>query len=463
MLEIAEYLKKLHKFYTREGCFMNLNKKRIEKKLVNIDYILLILGVLSIILLRKNGLLSSDSNIQLFQAKIGYYNDWHPVIMGFIWFKLNNFFKEIDSLYYFHLIVFFLGIWNIIYFLRKKSIVLSVCFVLIVFLVSFRGNLLFYIWKDTGMYVIYLFIIGISLNLKNSLNKYIKFLLIIFSILLLTYSISIRSNSIFSGFIMLILIFYSSGIKILKTVIFALVVWILVILSNNYFTYKYLNTKKLYPLKYIMISDIYQINYRKNKNIPNFLKGKAYSIENERIAFEDTPNINKYVHYKLINLVGNSLINGIDIKNIQKQEIENYKNIYQNLNEKEILENYNFIKSYWFNLIKENPIIFLKIKIKFFINLVGGCSFILLMTMNLILQYFYSFKKKRIKQLLIYLSSCFYLWPYFIFNPSYDYRYVAYCILVEIFMFIYVIYNNFEDISKRILTLKRNERKLMEK
>ena len=439
----------------------------MKRLIKNMDILILILGILNSVFIKNTGLFSSDPKVQLYQAIINYYNDWHPPMMGFVWNKLNNIFGKMDTLYWVHIVIFFSGAFFIMLYIRKKSLYMSLVFLIVITIISYKESLLFQLWKDTGMYVVYIFIIGISLNMEKLKNKYIKLILLGISYILLFYSISIRANSVFSGIIMIFLLFYSFKKELLKSLIISTILWLGILGVNYYFIYEYLHTKKLYPIKYIMISDIYQISYRTNKNIPEFLRGSNYSEEREKEIFENNPNINKYIRYDklLIKLVGENLLSSAkknyDKQNLNERDLEEYISNYQNLNDKEILENYNLIKNYWFNLIKENPIMFIKIKIKFFINLVGGLEFIFLMMLNLILQYFYSFKKKKIKQLLIYMSSCFYLWPYLIFNSSYDYRYIAYCILVEIFMFIYIIYTNFEDISNQILLLKKKEKEIM--
>lgn len=439
------------------------NKNLIVK---NLSVLLLYLIVIICLIINPRGLLSPDPIVQFYQALTSCYNDWHPPIMAFLWKKLFDVFKIPSILYYFHLALFLIGTLLIIKFLKRKSILLSIFFIIILSIVCFYERFIFYIWKDTGMFCSNLVIIGIVLLLPYLKNLKLKYFLCFVGIILNFYVMGIRANTVFSGLIMITLLLSNFSNNLLKSTIIGFLIWLGTIFSINLITYDYLKSEKFYPIRYIMVSDIYQICYRNNNDLPLFLQGYNYSKKNMTVFYDNIPNINKYVIEKIVNIPGgpelrSALLTQQNIYKISKEDLKFYIEKHKKIDMIQVETSYKLIKEYWFKIILENPITFLKIKIKYFIGLIG-IPMICLMFINLILQYIYSIKRKNIKQLLIYLSSCFYLWPYFIFNASYDYRYITYCVLIEVFMFVYIVYTNIEEVFEKIKKLKFIEREWMD-
>lgn len=395
------------------------------KKLKIIKIVLIL--ILSIItLLNNHALFSPDTTDQYFQAINNIYQDWHPPIMAYSWRQLIRLTNIKEVIYYIYYLFFILGVYSISKYIEKKSYFMSILFIVLTFILVRLGGTIFYIWKDTGMLSSYLLAIGLILNIK-----YGQKILALVILLIIFYGTSLRSNAIFASLPLILLLFYKLKKNNKLILLKSFFVWMVMIFIINFINYNFLNTKKLYPIQYIYISDIINMSMRKKIKIPKFLNVENYPEEELKERYINQPNINQYLAGKkpMIKMIG-------------------YGN-YSNYNDLEIKENYERVKNYWIKLVSNNKLLFFKLKIKFFIELL---SILLLITIyNFFIQVYLFFKKKLDLELLfLYISSIFYLLPYLIFNASYDMRYILYPIIIESFLFIHLTYINFETISNNI-------------
>lgn len=406
-----------------------------------------------IILLGPHALFSPDTKWQYKQLVGNVYSDWHPPIMAYFWKFLISIFRIKTILWYFHFIFFLIGSYLISEYLKKKSILISILFLILVFVFSYYGGTIKYIWKDTGTLSSYLFVIGVLINFKENDKLILKLFKGIICLVFIFYAQAIRSNVIFVSIPLICFVYYNFFENKIKCILITLLTWVIFIISINFISYNYLKAQKLYPVTYIMTSDIIQISKRLNKEIPNFLKTKYYEKEEFSEKYRNQPNINQYlVNSKNLNGKYKSMVKNSHY--FYRFQLKKDKKIYQN--------NYINLKEYWLGLIRNHPILFLKIKLKYFIKLLCFIFFPLVI-LNFFIKLYESIKKKiEIKVLLIYLSSICYLYPYFIFNTSYDFRYIAYPLIVECTLFIIFLYDNLDDILKFLKKIKCKDLKIVE-
>lgn len=155
-----------------------------------ISFFLLILGIVHALLLFYPGSLSVDSRNQLNQAMIGRYDDWHPPVMAWLWRHLLWFKSGPQPMLWFHLLLFWGGLYLIWYSLAKKHLWTRSLVPLIGFMppvISMVGV----IWKDIGLGACSLLIVGIWIS--EFKNEKIRLLLLW---PLLIYSSWVRHNAL---------------------------------------------------------------------------------------------------------------------------------------------------------------------------------------------------------------------------------------------------------------------------
>jgi hypothetical protein len=96
------------------------------------------------------GLMSSDSVLQLLQAKLGRYTDWHPPLMSFWWRALNHIYFGPAGLLVFHNVLFFTGLYLFIRASGFKMRERLLAMMILTFMPSVMTQL-GVIWKDTGL------------------------------------------------------------------------------------------------------------------------------------------------------------------------------------------------------------------------------------------------------------------------------------------------------------------------
>lgn len=394
--------------------------------LKNINKIALIIGI-AIILLIPHALMSPDSVGQFDQALRNSYEDWHPPLMAYSWRILYQITGIKTSIYYLYYILYSLGLIMISKYISKKSEVLSLVFIVITVIFTIFTKTGIYILKDFGMLASYLCSIGLILWIP-SLKKMKRVVIYFIVLILLIYGTAIRANAIFSVIPLIFLLnikIINKKIKTYRIIVVSLSMWGLLLFVINEINYNFLDAKKTYPQQYILISDLISLSYYKNLEIPEFMKTSKYTDPQFKLRYQHKANINNLIFGE---------------ESIIKQV--NSKSEYQKL------------EKIWFNTVKKNLLKFLFLKIKYFLELLRYIFFpIIISNLYCFLRKLFM-KKYNLDWDLIYLSSALYLYPYFIFNPSTDLRYIVYPIIIETFLFLQYLYMNIGKIHNFIDKIK---------
>lgn len=195
-----------------------------------------------------------DSNSSWSQFNLGEYNNWHPPILTVWWHLLH--FKGAIFLVHICVIVLSLTVISIRLLARNK---ISRTYVIICyFSLPLLFRLFSWVLKDIGMIAGLLFAVMLIIQIEQSTNKKIKYLLTSLLILALYYSFNIRANGVFAVFPILIYVFF----YVIRTMVFVnkLLLLLLSVISfvaiNNYVTVKVFNARDLIPQSYMLLTDL---------------------------------------------------------------------------------------------------------------------------------------------------------------------------------------------------------------
>lgn len=196
----------------------------------------------------------TDSNSSWTQFNAGEYNNWHPPILTVWWHLLHL--KGAIFLVHISAIVISLTIISIRLLAKYK---ISRTYIMICYFslpVLFR--LFSWVLKDIGMIAGLLVAVMLVIEIEQSTNKKIKYLLTSVLIFALYYSFNIRANGVFAVFPILIYVFFyvirtGNFASKLALLFFSMISFIVI---NNYVTNKIFNARNLIPQSYMLLTDL---------------------------------------------------------------------------------------------------------------------------------------------------------------------------------------------------------------
>ncbi|NBX68681.1 MAG: hypothetical protein EBR01_06945 [Proteobacteria bacterium] len=246
------------------------------------SFFLLIAGFLNALLTFYPGSMSPDSYDQLRQALTNHYNDWHPPVMAWFWRQLLWIKKGPQPMLFFHLGMFWGGLFLIWKQLAEKK---SWCRVLVPLIGVFPPiiGIIGVIWKDIGVGAALLMTVGLWSSLQSHFK--VKFVLIL---ILLTYATWARHQSLaltipfFLAIPWLPQISNRLELKRLSKYRFLIGCFlvVLVVASNRVFESFFLKAKPNYVVTTLYLVDLSKIEQETHlKLLPEAFKTKNYNQE----------------------------------------------------------------------------------------------------------------------------------------------------------------------------------------
>ncbi len=245
-----------------------------------ISFFLLILGAAQAVLTFYPGSMSFDSDQQFQQALSGTYEDWHPPIMAWLWHNLLWIKKGPQPMLFFHVGMFWLGLFLIWYRFAQKKRYAYLIVPLLGFLPSVI-SMMGVIWKDIGLGSSLVLVVGL-LVFNHRYKKLSAFLILI----LLFYGTAVRHNGIAATLPFYILCPYLFNLGFHKqrkwAALYPLLTGVSLVLLTIVFIGLWesyaLNAKKTYQYQYVFFHDLSFIGEKiKLEMIPEAFRTKNYS------------------------------------------------------------------------------------------------------------------------------------------------------------------------------------------
>ncbi|HEY3445909.1 MAG TPA: hypothetical protein VGK67_06060 [Myxococcales bacterium] len=149
-----------------------------------------LLGLTLTVAAFRPGYMSTDSLVQLAQARSGSFSDWHPPLMSWLWGRLDRVSPGPIGMLYFHNLLFW-GALSLLAGLTVRGVVLPGLVTLAVGLLPPVFALLGTIWKDVGLGTALLLAFALLLLAERRASRWS----LGFSIACLFYAFSTRHNS----------------------------------------------------------------------------------------------------------------------------------------------------------------------------------------------------------------------------------------------------------------------------
>lgn len=224
------------------------------------------------------GATSSDSRSQINQALTGSFEDWHPVVLAWIWSLLLKIWDSQLILLIFNLVIFWYAIFKL---LNSKADLnrfrfIFMIMVLFPWILNFQGVL----WKDVVLANTLLLMF--ALLSKEHLSKIENLLFI----LLFIFSINIRWNA-FPALIPPIYFWlklnFSNSKKLFLLAISSLAI-IVSVTVGLFFSYSVLDSKKTHPENVTIINDLVYFSYSSGTSlIPEVSKQEIENCQEKKV------------------------------------------------------------------------------------------------------------------------------------------------------------------------------------
>jgi hypothetical protein len=371
------------------------------------------------------GELSHDADVIYRGIVAGKYDDWHSPLLGFLIEQSNKlsavFLDRLPAsatMFVLTSIAYWLALYLISYRIKRISNYLA----LFVLIIGFSPNLfqqVSIVGKDSGLVISWLLAFGLMVNTPTR-DKYLKQSIFQgLSLILTLYGLTIRPNSIFAALPLIILWSYNwrPSLSIKGLLVASLAIWLSLTTISSYITYSIFHSSKTHPVQYILMSDIFAINYlTKSFHLPEVIAKNSPHLTNDvfQIRYEYSANIDWAYWGKN------------DIRMHFVRTDDEFKQLL----------------SSWFRIVWNNFPAYIHAKNHFFLELFtaekrswlrsrllyeGWVSLLILLTSVLLFsKYLYKEGENKINLfgLVMSLSGLLYLCPYYVFNATPAYRYL---------------------------------------
>lgn len=254
-----------------------------------VSFLFLLLAVCLAFVLFYPGSMSLDSWFQYDEARSGMYTDSHPPIMAWIWSLFLLIKDGPEPMFFFHLIMFWGGLFLIWYQSIRKGYKLYILAPLIGFLppVLSMGGV---IWKDIGLGSSLVLVLGLLFcwnRRRNWLFYFIYFFLF--------YATAVRKNSLaatipFFVFVPVFLFSYQglkNPFRAFKLAAFGFFLFVVTLFLIGIFEDNFLNAKKEHFGQTVLFHDLAYIGFHENVDlVPLAFKTSKYSRKTLAHALE---------------------------------------------------------------------------------------------------------------------------------------------------------------------------------
>ena len=197
-----------------------------------------------------------DSNYQYFQASSGYYNDWHPPIMAWLWSYLDFVVPGKGAMLLFHMSLYWIGFGLIaLAFDRWRKHWAAWAVILLAASPAFWA-LNVQLVKDVGLTVSALAAFAIVFWFRSRQRPIPKSLLLI-SLLLLTYATLVRANGIIATAPLFLFAVYPSILfKPLRFLIVCVPIVLLSLPLTSMFNHQVIGAIPTHPIRSLQLFDV---------------------------------------------------------------------------------------------------------------------------------------------------------------------------------------------------------------
>ena len=240
------------------------------------------LGLAATVYVFQPGYLSPDSITQLGHARSGYFTDWHPPLMSWVWRIVEKVHPGPLGMLLLHNLFFWSGLcllaggafrskW------RAAAAVLLIGFFPPVF------ALLGTIWKDVGLGVSLLLVVGLLALAERRRASRIEAALALSVVCgLLFYAVNVRYNAVFAALPMCVWTMWIVGRDIARldryrTMAAAVsgLVLLLVLFAAGRIAHRLIVDRRLFPSQQILVHDLTGISVRTGRNeLPGFVQNE---------------------------------------------------------------------------------------------------------------------------------------------------------------------------------------------
>lgn len=219
------------------------------------------------------GILTVDSEYQLQQALKFSFSDWHPPIMGLLWYFLNHIYQGPALMLLLHNLIFWVALFLFSLWVFPERNLPRILLIIIFGLLPVNFAQLGIIIKDVAMTVCLFLAAMLLVFAGKSTHKLTRIILCIIITLLLFYAFAVRLNALPAVFVLGIWLFeVCFKTKMWRNILLSLILMSGFYLANKVITYNILHARHYYPFQQVEIHDLAAISVANKQVIfPQYL------------------------------------------------------------------------------------------------------------------------------------------------------------------------------------------------